>query len=76
MSVSVLIDDSAPGDVAAHVRSAFVGAGAHARVTVGLFAWAPAFSPYEGDDMAVIVAGFSEEVGPSSCGKFVLRAFL
>ena len=62
VSVSVLIDDSAPGDVAAHVRSAFVGAGAHARVTVGYFA-GPAFSPYEGDDMAVIVAGFSEEVG-------------
>ena len=62
VSVSVLIDDSAPGDVAAHVRSAFVGAGSHARVTVGYFA-GPAFSPYEGDDMAVIVAGFSEEVG-------------
>ena len=62
VSVSVLIDDSAPGDVAAHVRSAFVGAGAHARVTVGYFA-GPAFSPYEGDDMAVVVAGFSEEVG-------------
>ena len=62
VSVSVLIDDSAPGDAAAHVRSAFVGAGAHARVTVGYFA-GPAFSPYEGDDMAVIVAGFSEEVG-------------
>ena len=62
VSVSVLIDDSAPGDVAAHVRSAFVGAGAHARVTVGYFA-GPAFLPYEGDDMAVIVAGFSEEVG-------------
>lgn len=62
VSVSVLIDDSAPGDVAAHVRSAFVGAGAHARVTVGYFA-GPAFSPYKGDDMAVIVAGFSEEVG-------------
>lgn len=62
VSVSVLIDDSAPGDVAAHVRSAFVGAGAHARVTVGYFAGS-AFSPYEGDDMAVIVAGFSEEVG-------------
>lgn len=62
VSVSVLIDDSAPGDVAAHVRSAFVGAGAHARVTVGYFV-GPAFSPYEGDDMAVIVAGFSEEVG-------------
>ena len=59
VSVSVLIDDSVPGDVAAHVRSAFVGAGAHARVTVGYFA-GPAFSPYEGDD---IVAGFSEEVG-------------
>lgn len=62
VSVSVLIDDSAPGDVAAHVRSAFVGAGAHARVTMGYFA-GPAFSPYEGDDMAVIVAGLSEEVG-------------
>lgn len=62
VSVSVLIDDSAPGDVAAHVRTAFVGAGAHARVTVGYFE-GPAFSPYENDDMAVIVAGLSDEVG-------------
>lgn len=70
VSVSVLIDDSAPGDVAAHIRSAFVGAGAHARVTVGYFA-GPAFSLYEGDDMAVIVAGFSEEVG---CRAAEIRA--
>lgn len=62
VSVSVLIDDTAPGDVAAHVRTAFLGAGAHARVTIGYFA-GPAFEPYSGDDMAVIVAGTSEDVG-------------
>ena len=76
VSVSVLIDDSAPGDVAAHVRTAFVGAGAHARVTVGYFE-GPAFSPYENDDMAVIVAGLSDEVGKraadiraEACGRY------
>ncbi len=62
VSVSVLIDDTAPGDVAAHVRTAFLGAGSHARVTIGYFA-GPAFEPYSGDDMAVIVAGTSEDVG-------------
>ncbi len=62
VSVSVLIDDTAPGDVAAHVRTAFLGAGSHARVTIGYFA-GPAFEPYSGDDMAVIVAGTSEAVG-------------
>ena len=58
----MLIDDTAPGDVAAHVRTAFLGAGSHARVTIGYFA-GPAFEPYSGDDMAVIVAGTSEDVG-------------
>ena len=62
VSVSVLIDDTAPGDIAAHVRTAFLGAGSHARVTIGYFA-GPAFEPYSGDDMAVIVAGTSEDVG-------------
>lgn len=62
VSVSVIIDDTAPGDIAAQVRTAFLGAGSHARVTIGYFD-GPTFEPYPGDDMAVIVAGTSEEVG-------------
>ena len=30
------IDDSAPGDLIGHVRSAFASASAHTRVTIGL----------------------------------------
>lgn len=62
VSVSVIIDDTAPGDVTAFVRSTFASAGAHARVTIGYFGGA-VFEPYAGDDMAVIVAGVAEDVG-------------
>lgn len=62
LAVSVFIDDSAPGDVVGHVRSAFASAGARTRVTISyLGAGMPA--AYEGDDLAVIVAGVSEHIG-------------
>lgn len=62
LSVSVLIDDTAPGDVVGHVRSAFASAGRRTRVTISYLDERPVV-PYDADDMAVIVAGTSEWVG-------------
>ena len=62
LSVSVYIDESAPGDVVARVRGAFASASPHARVSLMYLDGRP-FAPYAGDDMAVIVAGFSDQVG-------------
>lgn len=62
LAVSVLIDETAPGDVVGHVRAAFASAGVRTRVTVGYLQEEP-YVPYEGDDMAVVVAGVSEIVG-------------
>lgn len=62
LSVSVYIDDTAPGDVVGHVRSAFASAGAHTRVTLGYLGDTLA-EPYGADDMAVIVAGTSPAIG-------------
>ncbi len=62
VSVSVYIDDSAPDDVIAHGRAAFASAGPNARVTIGYLGEAPV-TPYEQDDMAVIIAGVAENVG-------------
>ncbi|RDB70811.1 hypothetical protein C1876_03630 [Eggerthella sinensis] len=62
LSVSVYLDDSAPGDVQAHVRQAFASASPHARVSLMYLDGRP-FVPFSGDDMAVIVAGLNEQVG-------------
>ncbi len=62
LSVSVYIDDSAPGDVQAQVRQAFASASPHARVSLMYLDGRP-FVPYAGDDMACIVAGLDEQVG-------------
>ncbi len=62
IAVSVLIDDTAPGDVAGHVRSSYASAGARTRVTIG-YLGEELSVPYAEDDMAVIVAGTSSLVG-------------
>lgn len=62
LSVSVYIDDTAPGDVQALVRQAFASASPHARVSL-LYLDGRPFVPYAGDDMACIVAGLNEQVG-------------
>ncbi|WP_165051476.1 MULTISPECIES: YcjF family protein [unclassified Adlercreutzia] len=62
LAVSVFIDDTAPGDVVGHVRSAFASAGRHTRVTISYLDERPVV-PYEADDMAVIVAGTSDFIG-------------
>lgn len=62
LSVSVLIDGTAPVDVTAHVRSLFASAATHARITVGYLDGAD-FSPSSEDDAAILVAGVDQRVG-------------
>ncbi len=62
LSVSVLVDGTAPSDLIGHVRGAFASASAHARVTVEYLGESLA-RPHEGDTMAVLVAGFDERIG-------------
>lgn len=62
LSVSVVIDSTAPADVVAHVRSLFASAATHARITVGyLDSGETVFSP--NDDMVVLVAGLDARIG-------------
>lgn len=62
LCVSVLLDDSAPADLTAFVRSSFASASAQARVSVNYFSDEHAvFDPRS--DMAVIAAGVTPEVG-------------
>lgn len=62
LSVGMYFDDSAPDDLKAHVRQAFASASPRARVSLSYLGDRP-FSPYAGDDMAVVVAGLDEQVG-------------
>lgn len=62
VSVAVFIDESAPGDIQAHVRQAFASASPIARVSMVYFPTFPPTVP-AGVDMAVVVAGLDEGVG-------------
>lgn len=62
ISVSIYMDETAPGDVQAHVRQAFASASAHARVSMVYFPSFPVVAAREAD-MAIIVAGLDEHVG-------------
>ena len=62
LSVSVYVDETAPGDVAAHVRQAFASASDTARVSL-IYLDGREFAPSSEDDMACIVAGLDENVG-------------
>ncbi|WP_244902459.1 YcjF family protein [Raoultibacter timonensis] len=62
ISVSIYMDETAPGDVQAHVRQAFASASVHARVSMVYFPSFPVVAAPEAD-MAVIVAGLDEHVG-------------
>ncbi len=62
LCVSVMLDDTAPADLAAFVRSSFASASPQARVSVNYFSDVSAvFDPRS--DMAVIAAGVTPEVG-------------
>ena len=77
LSVSVYVDETAPGDVAAHVRQAFASASDTARVSL-IYLDGREFAPSSGDDMACIVAGLNENVGAyaRACRKAGVRLFL
>ena len=62
LSVSLYFDDTAPGDVQAHLRQAFASPSPNVRVAITYLDGRP-FAPYEGDDAAVVVAGLSERCG-------------
>ena len=66
LAVSVYLDETAPGDVVGHVRSAFASAGARTRVTLGYLDGDELPEPYGADDMAVIVAGASPRIGEAA----------
>ena len=60
--VSVLLDETAPADLVAFVRSSFASASPQARISMTYFTDASAvFDPKS--DMAVIAAGLTEDVG-------------
>ena len=65
LSVSIYIDDSAPADLIAHVRRSFASELATVRLTMSYLGSDPA-SAYPTDDIAVIVAGSSDVIGPSA----------
>ncbi|MDO4182269.1 MAG: hypothetical protein Q4E12_01485 [Coriobacteriia bacterium] len=62
ISVSVFLDDKAPEDLVAVVRSAFASAATHARITISYLGTAQAVVA-PGDDLSVIVAGLNKGVG-------------
>ncbi len=62
LSVTIYIDDSAPGDIQAHVRQAFASASETARVSI-IYLDGRKVEPYPEDDMVCLVAGLSDKVG-------------
>lgn len=64
ISLSVYVDDAAPTDLIAHVRQAFASTLPSVRLSIAyLGSW---FSPNPTDDVAVVVGGASDEVGPAA----------
>ena len=64
LSVSVYIDESAPSDLAAHVRNAFASSSPSVRMTVSYLD--STFMPHPTDDLAVIAAGSSSSIGAAA----------
>ncbi len=64
ISVSIYLDDTAPGVLIGHVRSAFASAGEHTRVTIEYIDEGVRVKP--GEDMAVIVAGTLDMIGEAA----------
>lgn len=55
LAVSVYIDETAPDDLAAHVRNAFASSSSLVRMTVTYIG--ESFTPHPTDDIAIVVAG-------------------
>ena len=64
LSVSVYIDNKAPGEVGAHVRGLFASEAGNVRMTLSYLD--SSFVPHAGDDMAIIVAGSSRTIGAAA----------
>ncbi len=61
LSLSIYIDDTAPDDLIAHIRTIFASSLPNVRMTISYLN--ETFIPYPSDDLAVIVAGEKEELG-------------
>ena len=64
VSVSMYIDEAAPADLIAHVRSVFTSSSKSVRMTMSYLD--RSFVPHEGDDFAIIVADGASLVGPAA----------
>lgn len=69
VSVSIFIDDTAPGDLTGFVRSLFTSSGAHTRVTISYLNPGDNTLDLKGEeDAVVIIAGDSSDIG--ACAMF------
>lgn len=62
ISVSIYIDDTAPGALVGHVRSAFASAGEHTRVVIDYLDDDPV-NVKSSEDVGILVAGSSDRIG-------------
>lgn len=70
VSVSIFIDDTAPGDLVGFVRSMFASSGAHTRVTISYLDSNEESLEVKGsEDVVVLIAGDREDVG--ICAEYV-----
>ena len=70
VSVSIFIDDTAPGDLIGFVRSLFTSSGAHTRVTISYLEAGEQTLELKGtEDAVVIIAGEDPDVG--ACAEYV-----
>lgn len=63
ISASVWIDESAPSELIAHVRAVFASGSYNAKVTIAYLAKDVQVGVNATDDVAVIVAGLSDDIG-------------
>ena len=64
LSVSVYIDETAPAELVAHVRGSFASTASSVRMTISYLD--SDFTPKDGDDIAILVAGPSAKVGAAA----------
>ena len=63
IALNVYIDENAPADFAAHVRGAFASSSPTVRMTLSYCSAEEPFIPVPTNDVAVLVAGVSDQVG-------------
>lgn len=62
LSLTIFMDETAPGDIQALVRQAFASASPYAKISSIYFPSFPVTPPHDAD-IAIIVAGVNEEIG-------------